>query len=311
MNRDFTTFGWPDDGGDGCYAMPPPLALDELPALTPTPPPLGPAASSFTPVFPAVLLAYHDRPASPYASWCSAAPGCASAHVTGAIQETQQPRSMKENNNITINNNNTRDETYTDRTDCNKNPAVQTSPAASPDSPARSVNFPPLRGAVARPAGTRSRSRPSRRVKVPTPATAIVTAAATDAAEPAPSPHPTDAFFVKEEDHVDEAANDGLLTDGDDESYADLDMLDLSGTTAARSRKMTEKEREVMLFKRRLRNRQSAARSREKQRTQVNVLGAEVVKLNQIVANLHSEVARLRTENSLLKSPGSKLSSFL
>lgn len=48
-----------------------------------------------------------------------------------------------------------------------------------------------------------------------------------------------------------------------------LDQLaraDLAGTTAARSRKMSASEREVMLHRRRLRNRASAARSRHKAR---------------------------------------------
>lgn len=52
-------------------------------------------------------------------------------------------------------------------------------------------------------------------------------------------------------------------------------LSDLSGTTAARSRKMTQNERDVMLHKRRLRNRASAARSREKQRTTISLLTAE------------------------------------
>lgn len=70
-------------------------------------------------------------------------------------------------------------------------------------------------------------------------------------------------------------------------------LLDLSGTTAARSRKMDAGEREIMLMKRRLRNRASAARSRQKQRNQVNVLQDEVKALKR-------ENERLLAENAAL-----------
>ncbi|GJQ12241.1 hypothetical protein GpartN1_g4032.t1 [Galdieria partita] len=44
------------------------------------------------------------------------------------------------------------------------------------------------------------------------------------------------------------------------------EVTDLSGTTANRGRKMTPRERNIMLFKRKLRNRDSASRSRKKKK---------------------------------------------
>lgn len=84
-------------------------------------------------------------------------------------------------------------------------------------------------------------------------------------------------------------------------------LADLKGTTAARSRKMTEDERNLMLHKRRLRNRASAARSREKQRNTVAVLAQQVEELSQDAFRLRkdcsdaqSEIQRLREQNATL-----------
>lgn len=85
------------------------------------------------------------------------------------------------------------------------------------------------------------------------------------------------------------------------------DLSDLKGTTAARSRKMTEEERRVMLHKRRLRNRASAARSREKRSRTLNDLSTEVEELLKRAAALaeqakHAmeETRRLNAKNVLL-----------
>lgn len=75
------------------------------------------------------------------------------------------------------------------------------------------------------------------------------------------------------------------------------EMADLKGTTAARSRKMTEEERRVMLHKRRLRNRASAARSREKRSRTLNDLSAEVEELMKKAAGL-AEQARVAVEEA-------------
>lgn len=84
-------------------------------------------------------------------------------------------------------------------------------------------------------------------------------------------------------------------------------LVDLKGTTAARSRKMTEDERNIMLHKRRLRNRASAARSREKQRNTVAVLVKQVEELSKSASKLQHdcsnaqiEIQRLRQQNAAL-----------
>eukprot|EP00170_Pyropia_yezoensis_P010244 contig_47143_g10282 len=50
-------------------------------------------------------------------------------------------------------------------------------------------------------------------------------------------------------------------------------LADLSGTTAAESRRMSAEERALMLHKRKLRNRASAARSRDRQRASASATG--------------------------------------
>lgn len=96
------------------------------------------------------------------------------------------------------------------------------------------------------------------------------------------------------------------------------DMDDLKGTTAARSRKMTEEERRVMLHKRRLRNRASAARSREKRSRTLNDLSTEVEELMKKAATLAEqarkaveEARRLKAKNVLLVKENELLKSEL
>lgn len=78
-------------------------------------------------------------------------------------------------------------------------------------------------------------------------------------------------------------------------------LLDLAGTTAARSRKMDPEEREIMLMKRRLRNRASAARSRQKQRNQVRSLTEKVTNLNAKLKAAVRENERLAAEVAALR----------
>lgn len=87
------------------------------------------------------------------------------------------------------------------------------------------------------------------------------------------------------------------------------DLLDLRGSTAAKSRKMTVEQRDVMLHKRRLRNRASAARSRDKQRKTIGELGYEVDNLVHLAAAIEarcvkaeSDLAQLRTAHSALQA---------
>lgn len=66
------------------------------------------------------------------------------------------------------------------------------------------------------------------------------------------------------------------MTKEEEARFNPADLVDLSGSTAAKSRKMTDEERDIMLHKRRLRNRASAARSRDKQRKTINDLSDEM-----------------------------------
>lgn len=70
------------------------------------------------------------------------------------------------------------------------------------------------------------------------------------------------------------------LTKEEESKYDPRLLKDLTGTTAAKSRKMSVKERDIMLHKRRLRNRASAARSREKQRKTIGELMNDYEKLH-------------------------------
>lgn len=90
-------------------------------------------------------------------------------------------------------------------------------------------------------------------------------------------------------------------------SLSGHDLTDLSGTTAARSRKMSDEERKIMLHKRRLRNRASAARSREKRSRTLNELTTEVEDLMKNSARLAEkasqalgETRKLRAKNLML-----------
>lgn len=69
------------------------------------------------------------------------------------------------------------------------------------------------------------------------------------------------------------------MTKEEEARFNPKDLVDLTGSTAAKSRKMTDKERDIMLHKRRLRNRASAARSRDKQRKTIIELSDELEEL--------------------------------
>ncbi|GAB0497258.1 hypothetical protein MMPV_008582 [Pyropia vietnamensis] len=89
---------------------------------------------------------------------------------------------------------------------------------------------------------------------------------------------------------------------------------DLSGTTAAASRRMSTEERQLMLHKRKLRNRASAARSRAVARTVVADVVGEVAALEAAVSAVGARVegvvsanAELRRENAELREMVSML----
>lgn len=89
---------------------------------------------------------------------------------------------------------------------------------------------------------------------------------------------------------------------------------DLAGTTAAASRRMSTEERQLMLHKRKLRNRASAARSRAVARTVVADVVGEVTALEAAVSAVGARVegvvsanAELRRENAELREMVSML----
>lgn len=82
------------------------------------------------------------------------------------------------------------------------------------------------------------------------------------------------------------------LTKEEEARFPAAELADLTGTTAARSRKMSSSERDLMLHKRRLRNRESAARSRDKQRRTAAELCGEVDALMQRTRQLFAECER-------------------
>jgi Basic region leucine zipper len=92
--------------------------------------------------------------------------------------------------------------------------------------------------------------------------------------------------------------------------------MDLAGSTSAEVRRMNEDERALVHYKRRLRNRESAKRSRARRQATLNDIQAEVCELRDVAQRLLDRCARLaragdravaeaetlRKENSLLES---------
>lgn len=91
------------------------------------------------------------------------------------------------------------------------------------------------------------------------------------------------------------------LTKEEEAKYDPAQLVDLTGTTAAKSRKMTPEQRDVMLHKRRLRNRASAARSREKQRKTIGELLDEFELLENRTSKLVKEFRRVTQESKRTK----------
>jgi FtsZ-binding cell division protein ZapB len=82
---------------------------------------------------------------------------------------------------------------------------------------------------------------------------------------------------------------------------------DLSGHTAAEAKGMTPEEREKMLYKRRIRNRESAARTREKRKISLQSIQAECDELNQRMAELDERVQQVSDHNSALHRENQRL----
>lgn len=80
------------------------------------------------------------------------------------------------------------------------------------------------------------------------------------------------------------------------------EVTDLSGTTAHRGRKMTSTERDIMLYKRKLRNRDSASRSRKKKKMIVEDLNNQLDSLISFYQSKEEE-----TENLLSQADKNKM----
>ncbi|KAA8491965.1 hypothetical protein FVE85_8447 [Porphyridium purpureum] len=109
--------------------------------------------------------------------------------------------------------------------------------------------------------------------------------------------------------------------DSDDEEMrkvkAELELLekrvdpkelgDLSGTTSAMSRKMTKEEHDLMLYKRKLRNRLSAARSRKRHQETLASLQTEIESLNEHSNRVMAKCEEASTENTKLREENMRL----
>lgn len=82
---------------------------------------------------------------------------------------------------------------------------------------------------------------------------------------------------------------------------------DLAGTTAAASRRMSTEERQLMLHKRKLRNRASAARSRAVARTVVADVVGEVAALEAAVSAVGARVEGVVSANAVLRRENAEL----
>lgn len=97
------------------------------------------------------------------------------------------------------------------------------------------------------------------------------------------------------------------MTKEEEARFNPRDLVDLTGSTAAKSRKMNHEERDIMLHKRRLRNRASAARSRDKQRKTINDVGDEVDELLAISKQLLERCIAAESSISELKQQNDEL----
>lgn len=97
------------------------------------------------------------------------------------------------------------------------------------------------------------------------------------------------------------------MTKEEEARFNPRDLVDLTGSTAAKSRKMSNEERDIMLHKRRLRNRASAARSRDKQRKTINDISDEVDELLEISKQLLERCVAAESSMSELKQKNDAL----
>ncbi|KAA8492995.1 hypothetical protein FVE85_9267 [Porphyridium purpureum] len=85
------------------------------------------------------------------------------------------------------------------------------------------------------------------------------------------------------------------------------EFADLKGTTAMQARRMTPDEREIVLMKRKLRNRQSAKRSRVKRQLTLNELNEEYRDLVDSSAQMRQTIMDLINANKQLQAENARL----
>lgn len=82
---------------------------------------------------------------------------------------------------------------------------------------------------------------------------------------------------------------------------------DLKGTTSAMSRKMTDEEHEIMLYKRKLRNRQSAARSRKRHQMILHNLQSDIQTLTKQSDDIMAACESCASDNGSLREANMRL----
>lgn len=87
-------------------------------------------------------------------------------------------------------------------------------------------------------------------------------------------------------------------------------FADLKGTTAMQARRMSPDEREVVLMKRKLRNRQSAKRSRMRRQMTLNELNDEFRAMVDTSDKLREQILELVAQNKKLKMENARLCGF-
>jgi len=85
------------------------------------------------------------------------------------------------------------------------------------------------------------------------------------------------------------------------------ELGDLKGTTAMQARRMSASEREIVLMKRKLRNRQSAKRSRLRRQLTVAELNEEYASLLDMAMSLKESTEKLAQENMELRKENARL----
>ncbi|GJQ10307.1 hypothetical protein GpartN1_g5156.t1 [Galdieria partita] len=83
---------------------------------------------------------------------------------------------------------------------------------------------------------------------------------------------------------------------------SERETRDLKGTTSARARRMSAEERNLVLLKRKLRNRASAVRSRKRRLAVIERLYGQLIELSLLASRLEERLRALELERPRLES---------